>query len=153
MERTYGAGLINLYHPVTKAFNHEIVIEQRGGRHEHEKIGNTKPIHQALQSVHRLLKQGDEEDEDSTNYQEVDGKDFDRYDIYSFLYGGIFALQDNPQEDNPGTSNCFLAVFNMITQGDYFVQDLEKVLKTKNFYDIIVYTPVHIANNAAAAYE
>ena len=27
MERTYGAGLINLYHPVTKAFNHKIVIE------------------------------------------------------------------------------------------------------------------------------
>ena len=97
--------------------------------------------------------QGDEEDDESVNYQEVDGKDFDRYDIYSFLYGGIFALQDNPQEDAPGSSNCFLAVFNMITQGDYFMQDLDKILISKNFYDVIVYTPTHIANNAAAAYE
>lgn len=41
----------------------------------------------------------------------------------------------------------------MITQGDYFMQDLDKLLINKNFYDVAVYTPTHIANNAAAAYE
>ncbi len=42
MERIYGHGLVGLIHPVTMEFNHAAVIEQRGGRFEHEYVGNTK---------------------------------------------------------------------------------------------------------------
>ena len=41
MERIYGHGLVGLIHPVTGEFNHAAVIEQRGGRFEHEVIGKT----------------------------------------------------------------------------------------------------------------
>ena len=59
MERTYGLGLTGLIHPVTKEFNHAAVIEQRGGRKDYEKLGNTKDIglHTVMGSVHNLLVQ------------------------------------------------------------------------------------------------
>ena len=59
MERTYGHGLVGLIHPVTKEFNHKAVIENRGGRFEHETIGNTKDIgiHSLLGAVHGLVRQ------------------------------------------------------------------------------------------------
>merc|ERR1719454_2474829 len=44
LERTYGHGLVGLIHPVTGEFNHEAVIYNRGGRFEHERLGNTKDI-------------------------------------------------------------------------------------------------------------
>ena len=45
MERNYGLGLTDLIHPVTKEFNHEAVIEHRGGRPKHEHIGTIKDEH------------------------------------------------------------------------------------------------------------
>lgn len=57
MEKTYGLGLTGLIHPVTKEFNHEAVIKQRGGRKPEEHIGNTKDwgFHHALGTVHNLF--------------------------------------------------------------------------------------------------
>ena len=55
MEHTYGLGLTGLVHPVTKEFNHKAVIHQRGGRFDHEVIGDTKPIHNVLGAIHGLV--------------------------------------------------------------------------------------------------
>jgi len=57
MERTYGHGLVGLIHPVTQEFNHAAVIEQRGGRWEHETLGNTKDfgVHHALNFVNGMV--------------------------------------------------------------------------------------------------
>jgi len=55
MEHTYGLGLTGLVHPVTKEFNHKAVIHQRGGRFDHEVIGDTKPIHNILGALHGLV--------------------------------------------------------------------------------------------------
>lgn len=44
MQKVYGPGLVNLIDPITNEFNHEEVIRQRGGRHPHEHIGNTRDI-------------------------------------------------------------------------------------------------------------
>lgn len=106
--------------------------------------------HQTLKAVHSRLKADDEEPSD---YQQVGGKDFDRYDMATFLYGMIFALQDKPDLDNPVSSNCFLSVFEMVTQLDYLATDLLNIFATRRFYDVFVYTPSHIAGNLAASYE
>jgi hypothetical protein len=56
MDRSYGLGLTGLIHPVTKEFNHEAVIANRGGRPEGLVLGDTKSIglHWALGKVHGL---------------------------------------------------------------------------------------------------
>ena len=106
MERTYGLGLTGLIHPVTKEFNHAAVIEQRGGRKDYEKLGNTNDIglHTVMGSVHNLLVQGSAE-----KWMNIAGKDFDAYDFSSFFYGWIVALQEGFKGD--GASNCFYASF------------------------------------------
>ena len=88
MERTYGHGLVGLIHPVTGEFNHAAVIEQRGGRYEHEYLGNTKDW-----GIEWLVNQGNHL-VGATKMETVNGKNFDRFDIISALYGGIIALQD-----------------------------------------------------------
>ena len=148
MERTYGLGLTGLIHPVTKEFNHEAVIRQRGGRRESEVIGNTKSmgLHHALGAVQRLVNS-----EKPTYFENIDGKVFDRYDFASFLYGWIVALHADP--DTMTSSNCFLAAFETVTQLDYLSIDLELLSVTKNYFNVIVYTPTKVQGNLAAAYE
>ena len=110
LERTYGLGLTGLIHPVTKEFNHEAVIRQRGGRREDEVLGNTKDLglHHALDAVQRLVV-GEEK---PTYFQDIDGKTFDRYDVVSFIYGWIIALHADPETMT--SSNCFLASFELV---------------------------------------
>lgn len=86
MERIYGHGLTGLIHPVTREFNHAAVIEQRGGRFEHEVVGNTKDM-----GIEWLINQGNHL-LGATKFESINGKTFDRYDLISFIYGGIIAL-------------------------------------------------------------
>jgi hypothetical protein len=48
---------------------------------------------------------------------EIEGKQFDRYDIASFFYGWIVGL--HADQDGMTSSNCFLAAFSMIQQVDF----------------------------------
>ena len=82
---------------------------------------------------------------------DLEGKIFDRYDMASFLYGWIVALQENPRGDTAGASNCFLASFELVQQTDYFLADLDKF--SSKWFDVVAYTPTHVAGNYAAAYE
>jgi hypothetical protein len=95
MDRNYGLGLTGLIHPVTKEFNHEAVIENRGGRPEDQVLGNTKEIglhhvigklHGLTQPTHALQVQMER------NWLNIAGKAFDTYDIMSFWYGWIIAM-------------------------------------------------------------
>jgi hypothetical protein len=56
MEREFGPGLKNLFHPVTHEFNHAAVIERRGGRKAEEHLGTEKGfyIHQTMSWLHGL---------------------------------------------------------------------------------------------------
>jgi len=148
MERTYGLGLTGLIHPVTKAFNHEAVIRQRGGRKENEVVGNTYDmgLHHVLGFFHRMVSQ-----ENPTYFEEIEGKQFDRYDQVSFVYGWIVALHADP--DTMTSSNCFLAAFEAVTQIDYLMADWAIVDETKNYFNVFVYGPQHIQGNLAASYE
>lgn len=153
LERQYGAGLVGLIHPVTKEFNHEAVIYQRGGRHADEVVSDTRAVglHKLMGSLHPMVLQDDPER--PNNWEDLEGKVFDRYDIVSFLYGWIIALQENPQGDTAGASNCFMASFDMVQQTDYLATDLANVFDTGNYYDAFFYVPVHIQGNFAATYE
>lgn len=153
LERQYGAGLVGLIHPVTKEFNHEAVIYQRGGRHADEVVSDTRAVglHKLMGSLHPMVLQDDPER--PNKWEDLEGKVFDRYDIVSFLYGWIIALQENPQGDTAGASNCFMASFDMVQQTDYLATDLANVFDTGNYYDAFFYVPVHIQGNFAATYE
>ena len=56
LERQYGAGLVGLIHPVTKEFNHEAVIYQRGGRHADEVVSDTRTVglHHVMHYLHSV---------------------------------------------------------------------------------------------------
>ena len=90
---------------------------------------------------------------DAEKWENVEGTLFDSYDIDSFLYGWIFALQDDPGADGYAASNCFIAAFDFVQQIDYFLKDLAVYEETKNYYNIIAYTPVHLQGNFMATYE
>jgi hypothetical protein len=120
MERIYGHGLTGLIHPVTREFNHAAVIEQRGGRFEHEVVGNTKDV-----GLEWLINQGNHL-LGATKFESINGKTFDRYDLISFIYGGIIALQDTSTKAAANAANqCFLATFESVTQIDYLSTDIE----------------------------
>ena len=84
----------------------------------------------------------------------VEYKTFDRYDIISFIYGGIIALQDTSTTLALAQSNeCFIATFESVTQVDYMIQNIEQVFTTSRYFNVLVFDPVKIFNNFAAAYE
>jgi hypothetical protein len=151
LERQYGQGLVGLIHPVTKEFNHAAAINQRGGRFKSEHVSDTKSI--GLNHLFGTMARYTADGQDAEKWQNVDGTIFDRYDIASFSYGWIFALQEEPGSDKYVSSNCFLAAFDMIQQLDYFAIDLANYAKTKNYYNLIAYTPTRLQGNAAATYE
>ena len=152
LERQYGQGLVGLIHPVTKEFNHAAVINQRGGRFKSEHLSDTKSIglNHAFAAAGRFFA---EDEEEYQKIENVDGTLFDRYDVASFTYGWIFALQNDPGKEEYVSSNCFLAAFDMVQQLDYFAIDLANYEKTKNYYNLIAYTPTRLQGNAAATYE
>ena len=76
---------------------------------------------------------------------------FDPYDISSFFYGWIMALQIGFASTT--ASNCFYSSFSSVEQIDFWIQELLVIYKTLNVFNLVVYTPVHAWNNLSAAYE
>ena len=117
-ERNFGQGLTGLIHPVTKEFNHHAYIKLRGGRHKEEHIGNTKDIglHHLLGAIHEMVHPGMKE----AWLVEVDGQEFDRYDIVTALYGSILSLSETASGavDLTTGNKCFLSAFETIYQID-----------------------------------
>ena len=116
LEKQYGQGLVQLIHPVTKEFNHAAVINQRGGRYKSEHVSDTKSmgINHLFSAVGRFAAKDEDEEKEYQKIRNVDGVLFDQYDIASFTYGWIFALQNEPGKEEYVTSNCFLAAFDMV---------------------------------------
>jgi flavin-dependent dehydrogenase len=112
LERQYGQGLVGLIHPVTKEFNHAAVINQRGGRFKSEHVSDTKSI--GLNHMFGAIARYTADGQEAEKWQNVEGTIFDRYDISTFTYGWVFALQEEPGSDKYVSSNCFLASFDMI---------------------------------------
>jgi len=93
MERNFGLGMIDLFHPVTGEFNHAAVIERRGGRKPEEVLGTEKGlgIHQTMAWIHNLYgtHKGEEVGELSPyhKWKELGDKTIDQYSLASFFYG------------------------------------------------------------------
>ena len=149
MQRNYGLGLTNLIHPVTKEFNHEAVIERRGGRHPKELLGNTKDIglHDALEHAHKLIVGASPQ-----NWAQVSGKNFDTYDVASGFYGFILSLQGSNIGLTQG-SNCFFAMFGVVEQLDFMVKEFQIANETLNIFNALIMDPLHAYGNWNAAYE
>lgn len=148
MEYHFGQGLVGLIHPVTLEFNHEAVIKRRGGRHAHESRGSLQDwgVPQVLGAAHGLVSSGAAE-----KWKTIGEKKFDQYDINSFFYGWILALQTTIDESTG--SSCFVSTFESVTQVDYFLQDLDKIGESLKLFNLIIYTPTKIFNNLATAYQ
>ena len=148
MERTYGLGLTGLIHPVTKEFNHTAVIEQRGGRHANQVIGNVKDlgIHHVAGAIHGLYVQDAHQ-----LWRDIADRTLDEYDVWSFFYGWIVIMQEGFKGD--GASNCFYAAFSTIQQLDFLYQELLAIWDTWNIFNLLVYTPTHAFGNYSATYE
>ena len=84
-------------------------------------------------------------------FELIAGRFYDPYDFFSFFYGWILAMEEGLADD--AASKCFFASFDMVTQIDFFYQDLIKVLESGKYFKVFVYTPAHISGNFAAAYE
>ena len=56
MERQFGLGMVDLFHPLTQEFNHAAVIDRRGGRRPEEVFTTEKSlgIHQGLTWINGL---------------------------------------------------------------------------------------------------
>lgn len=148
LEYHYGHGLVGLIHPVTNEFNHEAVIRRRGGRHESESMGTLGDygIHHALGAIHGLVEaNGDKK------WQQVGKIVFDRYDATSFWYGFIVALSEN--KNDIANNYCFQGAFELTTQMDILMRDLQYVFNNWKLWNLLVYTPMKIFNNGAAVYE
>jgi hypothetical protein len=50
-------------------------------------------------------------------------------------------------------SNCYLSLFEIIEQVDFFIVDLNGLFKTFQFYNVLVYDPAHILQNYMTVYE
>ena len=152
MDRQFGLGLTGLIHPVTKEWNHEAVIASMGGRPEDQYLGNTKDagIHYVLgkldgfrQPTKHLQVQAE------AKWNQIAGKYFDSYDMSSFLFGWVVAMQGPTDE----ASDCFYASYSTIEQFKFWLDEWNTLNKTMNLFNPMFYTPMHIANNANAAYE
>lgn len=84
-------------------------------------------------------------------WKSINGKLFDQYDIVSFFYGWIVALQADSTSTT--TNQCFLATYSTVQQVDYWIKDWETVLKSGKWFTVLFFDIINIQNNAAAAYE
>lgn len=154
MNYHFGHGLVGLINPVTKEFNHDAVIKRRGGRDsDREDMGSLEDyyIPHILGAMNSLL--GQDRPTNYVDFQDSNGdpKRFDRYDATSFAYGWAIALTDS--DDDATQSDCFISLFELITQVEYFFRDLDRISETFKVFDLTVYSPTLIFNNGAAAYE
>ncbi len=67
----------------------------------------------------------------------------------SFFFGWTLSLQYS----NQTVSDCFYAVVDSLDSLDYVVQDAQNFFTTYNYYDLLVYDPLHIYANFMASFE
>ena len=67
----------------------------------------------------------------------------------SFPLGMISALQYN----NQSWGKCFYAMVDTTNFVDYFQADLERLTTEFDFYQLLVYDPIHFLSNYLALYE
>ena len=160
LEKHFGHGLVGLYHPVTGEFNHEAVIKRRGGIGEDEWFGTLDDYYVphilgAIHKAHRWLRQsfGDELPENNMDFfdRAGDPQAFNRYDTTSMFYGWAGALVED--DDDKVSSDCFISLYELITQIDILRRDFSRITQSWRLFDATIFEPTLTFNNAAATYE
>ena len=52
-----------------------------------------------------------------------------------------------------GASECFYASYSLVQTLDLWYSDLIGIENSRNIFNVLVYTPVHVFNNIGATYE
>jgi hypothetical protein len=80
-------------------------------------------------------------------------KDIDAYSWVSLLYGWSKGLMKNPFSADSVVSSCYQGLFDLVTETDFFVQDVSVIGDTLKFYDMFVYYPSKILQATENVYE
>ena len=62
-------------------------------------------------------------------------------------------MKGGPFNDDAVVSACFQSMFEMVTEWDFFLQDINVLGDTLKFYDFFVYYPSRILKETENAYE
>lgn len=142
---------------MTGEFNHEAVIKRRGGIGEDEWFGTLDDyyIPHVLGAAHRFVTQnfGDQRPENNMDFfdSNQDPKYFNRYDTTAALYGWAGALVEDP--DDKVSSDCFISLYETVTQVDILRRDLSRLTQSWKIFDGLVFEPTLTFNDLASAYE
>ena len=74
---------------------------------------------------------------------------FNASSYLAFPLGLVAGMQYN----NNTLGNCFYATYVSVQFVDYFQNDLEMLVSSGDFFNLMVYDPVHLLSNIFAAYE
>ena len=77
----------------------------------------------------------------------------DQYSWVSLMYGWSKGLMKNPFSADSVVSSCYEGLFELITEGDFFVQDVVAIGETLKFYDMFVYYPSKLLQGTENVYE
>lgn len=95
----------------------------------------------------------EEEDDYPKLWMKLGDKTIDTYSWVSILYGWSKGIMKNPFTEDAIVSSCFLGLFDLVTEFDFFIQDVSVVDKTLNFYDMFVYYPARLFKGFDNVYE
>ena len=76
---------------------------------------------------------------------------FNRYDTTSAFYGWAGALVED--DDDKVNSDCFVSLYETITQVDILRRDFNRITQSWRVFDAAVFEPILTFNNGAASYE
>jgi len=59
----------------------------------------------------------------------------------------------DPSSDESVVSSCYEGLFELITEGDFFIQDVMVLDQTLKYFDFLVYYPAKILKSSENVYE
>jgi len=69
------------------------------------------------------------------------------------MYGWSKGLMKDSFNDESVVSSCYEGLFELITEGDFFIQDVMVLDQTLKYFDFLVYYPAKILKSSENVYE
>ena len=97
--------------------------------------------------------QEEEEDSYPELWLKLGDHNIDQYSGVSFMYGWSKGLMKNPFSADSVVSSCYEGLFELITEGDFWIQDILVLDQTLAFYDFLIYYPSQLIKSSENVYE